>query len=104
MSKELTKEETLNYLNNELEGILPNNKIREIAERLCQNTKPLIDEIYGLSAKIDYLTEENAKLKASKSEANEAVNKRLLTFLETLHFHGYLDCDITKIKDLTQYY
>ena len=25
------------------------------------------------SAKIDYLTEENAKLKASKSEANEAV-------------------------------
>ena len=51
MSKELTKEETLNYLNNELEGILPNNKIREIAERLCQNTKPLIDEIYGLECK-----------------------------------------------------
>lgn len=31
-------------------------------------------------------------------------NKKLLTFLETLHFHGYIDHDFTKLSDLLQYY
>ena len=48
-------------------------KYEELKQESIAYIKPLIDEIYGLSAKIDYLTKENTELKASKSEANDAV-------------------------------
>ena len=69
-------------------GVLPEDKYECVANDIFklsnQNTKPLIEKISSLEAslldvtrkscaRVDELTDEIAKLKASKSEANEAV-------------------------------
>ena len=68
-------------------GVLPEDKYECVANDIFklsnQNTKPLIEKISSLEAslldvtrkscaRVDELTDEIAKLKASKSEANEA--------------------------------
>lgn len=72
-------------------GVLPEDKYECVANDIFklsnQNTKPLIEKISSLEAslldvtrkscaRVDELTDEIAKLKASKSEANEAVESQ----------------------------